>query len=242
MKRHLLTLSLFLLAGCETMQQQPQKLQAQIEHERITTKMRAADSAFKACNDAVNATGIQKKLYEEILFENDKAANKFKLMTKNELPSKEQIEYLEEIIPALTKCRVYLIEGFSTTPFQNVVIAYFNAQDEIYLKLLKSEITISKANEERVKIMAQQRNDWNNASAEMDARLRAMHESEMAGRRQAAAAILPYLMQQQQNQQFQQQMLYQQQIQNVNSNRPILTTPSTTNCSTYGNQIHCTSR
>ena len=241
--RKIIALSaVLLLVGCETMQQQPQKLQAQIEHERITTKIRYADAAYKACNDAVKATGIQARLFEEILYEDDKAANKFKLMTKDELPSKDQVEYLKEVVPQLVKCRSYLIDGFAATPFQNVVVKYFNGQDEIYIKLMKSEITIGKANEERAKIVAQQRTDWNNKSAEMDARLRAMHESEMAGRRQAAAAMLPYLMQQQQNQQFQQQMLYQQQMQNIINNRPVLTAPTTTNCSTFGNQINCTTR
>lgn len=98
----------------------------------------------------------------------------------------------------------------------------------------------TQANEERAKIVAQQKTDWANAAAELDSRLRAMHESEMPGRRQAAAAMLPYLMQQQQNQQFQQQILYQQQMQNIVSNRPIMTAPITTNCSKLGNQINCT--
>jgi len=230
------------LVGCETMQLQPQKSQAQIENERISSRTRAADAAYKVCSDEVKATGIQVRFYEEILYENENAANKFKLMTKNELPLQEQIEYLKETMPALTKCRTHIIDGYATTPFQTVALKYLNAQDEIYIKLMKSEITIGKANEDRSKIVAQQKIDWANAAAELDSRLRSMHESEMTGRRQTAAAMLPYLMQQQQNQQFQQQMFYQQQMQNIISNRPVMTAPTTTNCSSYGNQINCTTR
>jgi hypothetical protein len=87
--------------------------------------------------------------------------------------------------------------------------------DAIYIKLIKNEMTIGDANEERVKALAQRKIDWENTSSELDGRLRAMHDSEIQGRRQRAAAMMPLLMQQQQNQQFQQQMLYQQQMQNI---------------------------
>jgi hypothetical protein len=230
------------LVGCETMQQQPQKSQALIEKERISSKIRAGNAAFKTCIDEVKATGIHNRLHAEILFENENSTNRFDLMTKNEYPTKEQIEYLKELIPQIIKCRTHQVEGYASTPFQLVALKFYNSQDEIYLKLIKSEITIGKANEERAKNISQQKSDWSKASTDLDARLNAWHESEMAGRRQAAAAMMPFLMQQQQNQQMQQQLFYQQQMQNINNNRPIITSPTTTNCIRYGNQIDCTTR
>ena len=230
------------LAACETMQQRPDRLQAQIEHERILAKLRSADTAAKACNDALKATGVNTKLYEEILYESDTSANKYKLLTKDEKPTQEQIEYLKEAVPKITKCREHITNGYIGTPFLYAALNYFNAQDAIYIKLMKSEITISQANDERAKSLSQQKSEWAAASADMESRLRAMHNAEVEGRRQAAAAMLPYLMQQQQSQQFQQQMLYQQQMQNIISNKPIITAPTTTNCTSFGSQINCTTR
>jgi hypothetical protein len=221
---------------------QTNKLQAQIEHERIMTKLRTTDAATKACGDELKATGINTKLYEEILYESDTSANKYKLLTKDEKPTKEQIEYLKDAIPTIIKCRVHVSSGYVGTPFLTPSLNYFNAQDAVYIKLMKSEVTISQANEERLRSIAQYKNEWTAASNEMDTRLRAMHNAEVEGRRQAAAAMMPFLMQQQQNQQFQQQMLYQQQMQNIINNRPILTSPTTTNCTTFGSQTNCTTR
>ena len=230
------------LVGCETMQQQPNKLQAQIEHERIITKLRNSEAASKACNDALKATGVNTKLYEEILFEIDTSANKYKLMTKDEKPTKEQIDYLKDAIPTIIKCREHITNGYAGTPFLSVVLNYYNAQDAVYIKLMKSEVTIAQANEERARSITQYKNEWQLAGADLETRLRAMHNSEVEGRRQAAAAMLPFLMQQQQNQQFQQQMLYQQQMQNIINNKPTLTAPTTTNCTTSGSQTNCTTR
>jgi hypothetical protein len=160
------------------------------------------------------------------------------LANKNK-PTEEQIELLKESIPILTKCRTHLVDGYRGTPFVIPTLKYYNAIDAIYIKLLKNEMTIGDANEERVKAVAQRKIDWANTSTELDGRLRAMHDAEVQGRRQAAAAMMPLLMQQQQNQQFQQQMLYQQQMQNINNNRPIFTSPSITNCTRNGNQTNC---
>jgi hypothetical protein len=230
------------LVGCVTAQQQPQKTQAAIEHERINERLRAADAVTNKCSDEVKATGILARLFDEILHENASSPNKFKLITKEEFPSKDQIEYLKQAIPEYTKCRTHLIEGYATTPFQTVMLNNFNMHDEIYIKLMRADISIGKANEARANNISKFRSDWAKVSEDLGAKFRAMDESEMAGRRQAVAAMLPYLMQQQQNQQLQQQMLNQQQMQNIINSRPVLTAPTTTNCTTVGSQINCTSR
>lgn len=230
------------LIGCETMQQQPQKSQAQMENERIISTLRTSDANFKICQDEAKKLDLYKRVYEEVFFETDESPNKFSMLANKNKPTKEQIELVKDAMPIITKCRSALIDGQRGTPFLAVTLKYFNTIDAMYIKLVRGEITIGDANEERVKAVAQRKIDWENTGNELDARLRAMHESEMSGRRQAAAAMLPYLMQQQQNQQFQQQMLYQQQMQNIISNRPAITAPTTTNCLTFGNQINCTTR
>ncbi len=230
------------LVGCETMQQQPQKSQAQMERDRIIESVKNGGISFNTCQQEVRKSELYRKVYEEIFFENDESSNKFSMLANKNKPTNEQLEMLKDAIPIITKCRTPTIEANRNTPFITTTLKYFNAVDAMYIKLIRGEMTIGDANEERVKATAQRRIDWENASNELDTRLRAMHESEMQGRRQAAAAMLPYLMQQQQNQQFQQQLFYQQQMQNIISNRPVMTSPTTTNCTTYGNQTNCTSR
>ena len=181
-----------------------------------------------------------KVMSEELIFENETSINRFSLMTKKEKPTEEQINLLKMAIPSATKCRQIIIDGLNSTPFQLVMLKYYNSLDSMYLKLMRADITIGDANEEKSKILASHKTNWAQANVELDDKIRALHNSEMEGKRQTAAAILPYLMQQQQNQQIQQQMIYQQQMQSMNANRTILVTPTTTNCTKYGNQINCT--
>jgi hypothetical protein len=228
--------------GCQTMQQQSNKTQGQMERDRVVDNINNGAAAFKVCMSEIVVNQICKRFSEEIVFENADSANKFALLTNNNKPTAEQIELIKEAIPFITKCRAKSIESLTGTPLLTGRLKYFNTLDEMYIKLAKGEISIGAANETKSKAIAQGKIDWANAWNDLDARFREMHDSEVSGRRQAAAAMLPYLMQQQQNQQFQQQMQYQQQMQNIISNRPVMTSPTTTNCSTIGNQINCTTR
>jgi hypothetical protein len=77
-------------------------------------------------------------------------------------------------------------------------------------------------------------------------RWQAMDAQENADRSARAAILLPMLMQQQIQAQ-QQQNMYNQQMNQINNNRPVYvppayTPPVTTNCTTFGNQVQCTSR
>jgi hypothetical protein len=236
----ILTVMLTLLTGCETMK--PQRSQGQLEQERISKQVAAAFANGKPCVDAIKEKAEIKRLHDELLFDTENSPNKFTLMTKNEMPTDEQIELLKSTVPIATQCRQIVINGLNGTPFQVVMLKNFNALDALYLKMMKREISIGTANEEKNKILIEHKTNWAQASSELDSRLRAMHNSEMEGNRQAAAAMMPYLLQQQQNNQMQQQLFYQQQMQNINNNRPILTAPTTTNCMRYGNQIDCTTR
>ena len=230
------------LVGCETMQQQPRKTQGELERDRILANLRDGEVATKTCLNDVIETPIYKRFSEEIIFDRDDAPNKFTLLTNKNKPTAEQIDLIKDAIPFITKCRSKNLELLSGTPLLTSRLKYFNTLDEVYIKLAKGEISIGEANEGKSKAIAQGKIDWANVWNDLNARFREMHDAEISGRRQAAAAMLPYLMQQQQNQQFQQQLLYQQQMQNIINNRPVLTSPITTNCSTYGNQTNCTSR
>ena len=232
----------FGLAGCETMQQQPQKSGAQFEKERIIGTLQNADANFKVCSDEYKQSETYKRVFAEVFYESDESSNKFTMLANTKKPTDEQIELVKNALPTITGCRKILLDGYSNTPFLTVNLKYYNSMDAMLIRFIKGDISIGDANEERAKAAAQRKMDWANTSSEIDARLRTMHDNEINGRRQAAAAMLPYLMQQQQNQQMQQQMFYQQQMQNINNNRTILTSPTQTNCTTYGNQTNCTSR
>lgn len=228
-----------LLAGCETMQQ---KSQALIEQERIVKQVQGAFENSKPCVDEVNKNPDVIKIHQEILFENENSANKYQLMLIKEKPTQEQINLLVTTVPVLKKCRVILTGGLNNTPYYQVMMRRFSALDSMYVKLMRGEITIGSANEEKSKIDDEQKIDWANAEAQLNERLMQMYNAEMAGRRQAAAAMMPFIMQQQQNMQAQQQLMYQQQMQNIYNNRQITNPTTTTNCSAFGNQINCTTR
>jgi hypothetical protein len=232
--------AVMLMSGCETTE--PKKSQAQYEQERISSQLASTNEATKNCIEEAKKDVNIKRFYEEMMYENDTSPNKFALITTKDKPTKEQLEVMKLAIPQISKCRQSMISMLGGSPFQVVTLKYQNATDAIYIKLLKGEMSIGDANEEKAKAAAQQKTDWSSTWDEINNRLRALHNSEMEGRRQAAAAMVPLLMQQQQNQQMQQQMMYQQQMQYIMNNRPVLTSPTTTNCTTYGNQTNCTSR
>jgi hypothetical protein len=242
LKKFLAVSCCLIFAGCETIPQQSQKTQAELERDRIAVTLKSTAARFNGCTDEVRGSEIYKRVHEEIFYETDESPNKFSMLAYKNKPTPQQIELIKEAIPIISKCRKTLLDGYSGTPFITVTLKSFNAIDTMYLRLIKGEITIGEANEERMKAVAQRNIEWSNVGSELNARLEAMHNSEVQGKRQAAAALLPYLMQQQQNQQFQQHLLYQQQLQQINNNRPILTAPTRTNCSTYGNQVNCTTR
>ena len=238
MKVKIIILALaMLLTGCESMQQ---KTQAQVEYERVSKQISYRFEKMDACIAEVTKDPNVKKMYEEILAQSEKSTNKYQLMLINEKPTAEQIKVLMNALPVAKKCRER--DGLSGLPYKIVDLKRSNALDMLYLKLLRSEITIGNANVEKSKIEADYATNWEQANNEMNARYNEMYNAEMTGRRQAAAAMMPYIMQQQQNTLMQQQLMYQQQMQNIYNNRQITNPTTTTNCSAFGNQINCTTR
>ena len=235
----------FSLVGCGTINSQAQNSQAQMERERIASTHRSTVASWKMCKDEAKKSELYKKIYEEVFFETDESRNKYAMLANKNKLTNEQLELLKEGIPTITQCRTVLIDGYRNTPFLIPLLKSFNEFDAMVIKLIKGEMTIGDANEERVKIEGRIKLDWASTASELDTHLSAMHNSEMQGRAQAAAAQWNMLMQLQQNQAFQQQQqqqqFYQQQMQSLRNN-PAFRSPTTTNCSTYGNQTNCTSR
>jgi len=224
---------LFTAAGCQT-----NKSQSQSEVDYVSVRLANANSNLNSCvNDAKRNPQVA-RFYEEIIYEKDDSSNKYSLIAKKDKLTDEQAEVLKQAITVLSKCREKMLSDMNGTPFQQTIYRYYSATEAIYIKLIKKEISIGDANEEKVKALAQQRIDWNNAANDFNNRVMSIQNAENESRRQAAAIMLPYMMQQQQNQ----QLMYQQQMQNLNNNRPVLTSPITTNCLTNGNQTNCTSR
>ena len=242
MKKYILPIAIVLLmSGCGT--SKPTKSQAQYEQERISARVASSNMNTKTCVEEAKKDPQVQKFFNEIMYEVDTSPNKFTLLTNKEKINKDQIETLKDSILILNKCRQMRMTELAGLPYQNTLLKYYNAVDSVYIKMLKGEISIGEANEERVKAVAQQRTDWSNAWSEIDNRLRSLHNSEMEGRRQEAAAMMPLLMQQRQNQynqQMQQDMLNQQQMNNIFNN--LLAPPRNTNCTTFGNQTNCTTR
>lgn len=240
MFRALAGLSLItVLVGCQTSSHQTQ---AHYEQDRIAKQLLLAATKNKSCFDAAKENSAVKTVFAEIIYENDESQNKHTLIASASVPTQEQIDALVIALPILAKCRASMVEGTNGTPYQIEVIKLYNAIDATFIKLLKAQVSIGVANEERSKAIAEYKIGWANAAADLNNRITQMYNAEIEGRRQTAAAMMPYILQQQQNYQNQQQLMYQQQMQSIINNRPTITQPSRTNCTRYGNQIDCVTR
>ena len=235
--RTLVTLTLIVtLAACQT---NSYKTQAHYEQERISLQLSTMQAQTKVCADAVKKNELVRKVSSEVIYYGDDSESKNTLVSKRSPPTAEQIELLKSALPHLTKCRAAAIEGTAGTPYQIAVLRLHNALDAIYIRLLKAEITIGDANEDKIRATSQHKIDMATATEQLNDRLNQMYSSEMEGRRQAAAAMMPYLLQKQQSQQVQQQQMYQQQMQSILNSRPIITPSTRTNCTRFENQIDC---
>ena len=228
MKQSLIILCLLLtLTGCQTNK-------SQSAADNLNNRITNANNNLKSCVDDAKRDLQVARFYDEIIYEKEDSSNKYKLVALQEKLNDEQVEVLKQAITILSKCRQQMLSDMQGTPYQQTFVKYYNTTEVSYIKLIKKEITIGEANEEKVKAIAQQRSDW----TDVNNRLMAMQNADNESRRQAALMMFPYMMQQQQNQ----QLINQQQLQNINNNRQLLTNPITTNCLTNGNQTNCTSR
>jgi hypothetical protein len=230
-----------LLAGCVTTQPQAQRTFAQIEQDRVTSTLRDVRVKLQSCLDDVKKTESYRRFHDEILFEADDSQNRFVLLANKGTYNREQIDFVIATLPTITKCRGIMSEGYRGTPFHTTVLRHHNESDLLYIKVIRGDVSISEANQEKARLLGRWKTEWAESARDFDTKLRQMHEAEIAGRRQAANEMWSVFMQQQQIQQAQQQQLYQQQMQYFNS-RPVLSNPTTTTCNNIFNQLVCTTR
>lgn len=235
-----------ILTGCVTPGPVvPAKTQTQIDAEQVAEKFKVGKSKHDSCKETQKASPTYIRFRSEIISD-PTDANRFNLITNSAYPTSEQVEFLKRAMPEITQCRKYRLEATTGTPIWSVEMKMINSLDDLYIKLMKQEVTIGEANTRALQIYREVEAEWNKALDGMREKFHRDQNDEIQARRQAAAAMLPYLMQQQQQQQnlllLQQQSMYQQQMQSIINNKPVLTSPSTTNCTTFGNQINCTTR
>jgi hypothetical protein len=222
------------VSGCETM---GNKTGAQMERDRILGLLKKSDADYIICSSANLQTNAYKKFYSEIFIEKEDSPNKFDLLTSKNKLTVNQKEILKEVVVLGGKCRQASLQPLNGLPYQLLKMQLYNSMDEIYLKLLKDEITIGQANEAKVKVLMEAKVSWSKETAELNERLQNSHNQEVNNAQRRAEIFMPYLMQQQLIQQQQQQNFYQQQMQQIINNRPI-----NTRCNTYGNTIDCITR
>jgi hypothetical protein len=236
-----LIISLVVLSGCETMG--ANHTQAYMENMRINTAIAEGKKKLDQCIAEIRNNEAVREVDQDIIYAGEDSDNKFSLMMRKEKLTDQQIETFKAAIPHFQRCRNVALSTLEGLPFSASLLGLYNQYDSIYIRLLRNEISIGEANEIKAKAVSEFHTEWAKTAAEIDARIRAAHYSEIQNRQAVAAAALPLLMQQQalQQQTLQhQQAMQQQQLQNMlnNTARPTIYT----NCTRYGNQVNCTSR
>lgn len=228
--RGLAALVLVALAGCESMQP---KTQAQKQRDRVVALTKESSEAMKSCMSELRKTPSAEKTYREVIVESSNSANRLDLLLSNEYLSVEQIVAMKEFSTGVQNCRGTQLSFLYGVPFHSLVTDSGRRVDDVYLGLLKKELSIGKANEFLGTIRTDFEKQWLEVGADLDRGFQQSHNDEIQGRQRAAAAMMPLLIQQQQ----QQQQFYQQQMDALKP-KPTYNT----NCTTYGNTTNCTTR
>ncbi len=188
-----------------------------------------AETKARVCSDQLNATPAGQIVLSQVLYNNQSSPHRLELMTNPNRPTPEQIAAFREYVSSGMQCRQIWLNGISGTGFYTPQANYYDFIDGVYLKLLKGEITIGEANTAKDSAVKQMALRIQAVNAEIN---RNADEQ----RRQNAQILLPYLMQQRAVQPVYTPQPYIMQ--------PIYVPPAqiNTNCQTYGNTTHCTSR
>jgi hypothetical protein len=223
--------------------------QAGIEFDNLKNGFAKVRAETTACGDSVNATDPGKVVASQIMFAKPESPNKYDLLTNNSKLNDFQKNSLKEFLVLNQKCREIFMRGVSALHggIANNQRIYYAKIDAVYVALLNGDFTIADANKAKEKAIAEARSMEQAIQDQDRQRWQAMDAQENADRSARAAVLLPMLMQQQQIQAQQQQNIYNQQMNQINNNRPVyvppaFTPPVTTNCTTFGNQVQCTSR
>ena len=232
------------LSGCQT-----NMSQAAIEFDNLKNGFAKVRAEITSCVDSVYATDAGKVVASQIMFAKPESPNKYDLLTNNSKLNDAQKKSLKEYLALNQKCREISLNGVSALHggIANNQRIYYAKIDAIYVALLNGDFTIADANKAKEKAIDEGRSMDQAIQAQDRQRWQAMDAQENADRSARAAILLPMLMQQQQIQAQQQQNMYNQQMNQINNNRPVYvppayTPPVNTTCTTFGNQVQCTSR
>ncbi len=232
------------LSGCQT-----NMSQAGREFDNLKQGFEKIQSEARTCSDSVNATSAAKIVTGQIIFDKPDSPDKYELLTNNSKINDLQKNALKEYLTLIPQCRGAYMQGLRSLHggYANIAQQYYSKLDAIYVALLSGDFTIADANRAKEKAYAEDLNMRQAIHNQDRQRWQAMDAQENADRSARAAILLPMLMQQQQIQAQQQQNMYNQQMNQINNNRPVYvppayTPPVTTNCTTFGNQVQCTSR
>ena len=156
------------LLGCAT-----NNSQSQLEADSGPNRVVKANKNVAYCVTEAKRNEQVARFYAELIYEQDDSSNKFTLIAVKEKLNDEQIEVMKQAIPILSKCREKYLSDLSGTPFQQSMNKYYSATEAIYIKMIKKELTVGEANEEKTKAVAQSKNDWANAANDFNNRANA---------------------------------------------------------------------
>ena len=223
MKKILISLLMCTLISCA---HQPQPTQAMQINSQLHSILQRMNDETNSCARKNNDNASSKVVNEQIMFASLTSPNKIELLTNNNKISDEQKVAMLEYLKKNSQCREIRLKALgSNTYLSPLLIAQqkYNSQlDDVYVKLINKEITISEANKLKdtyaQNLSIELEYGWKQTQSSLDA----MHNNENSNR---------IAEQQRQSQILQNYMIMQ------NANRPI-----TTNCTAYGNQTNCTTR
>jgi hypothetical protein len=213
----LIAICISLLTACAT--------QAQKQAQNLVNQLKYAQTEALTCTATIEKSDVYKRADQFLIMKpNDPDA--IKKMTIDRFATDSEKDDLLQVHSLASVCRKQMLENLEKAhPDYAALMASFAAQnDEILVHIMKSEITLGKANEAKNKLFPEVEIEWNAVSKNITQQLDNAHQYELQSRQRAAAAM--------------QQWSYQQQV--INSlNRP--PAPVMTNCQQFGNSINCQS-
>lgn len=210
---------ILLLTACAT--------QAQKQAQNLVNQVNYAKTEAEKCISQVQKKDVYTRVDQFlILSPNDPHA--IEKMTIDRFATEGEKNDLLQLHSLLFVCRKEYLENLTKAhpDFAAVVANALAQSDENIVHIMKNEMTLGRANEEKNKILSAAQNKWNSVAANITQQLNSAHLSELQNRQRAAAAM--------------QQWSYQQQLLN-SLNRPVIHAPVTTNCHQFGNTINCQS-
>ena len=194
------------------------------------TKGQRMRALMDECVAQVTSTPDAQIVQAQIISLRSNAPNLFELMASKAKLDETQKNTFKRFLADNARCRQISDSALYGSSYHATQIRYYGIMDAIYFKLLNDEITVGEANIAREQAVIQNKLEIASISNRLN-------QQQEAQRQQAASMLLPYMMMQQQN-------TYTQQLNNTRPVYvpPVYTPPVNTNCTTFGNQVQCTSR